>query len=335
MRIARPPRRVLDLKVGFGKCGHARQQPIIHIREPRDVNRMVGGDLLRREFRAIKADGIDFAIPRVAVAGSGPVADHDLSVACVPGVFESAATHSGPVTVNCIHDVALGVGGGHGTQGCRVEGPCNVFRGRAAVEVALRPAAVEDDELLVSAAVEENASAVRRHLVEDLDRPVGGRGGCALRRPLADFQCGAASHPALAREQGEIAIPNEILPHARVRHMKADTCVVDAVPLRDKPILKISFARVRVARCRHCGKRRRKHHAHGGKTHRMAHIHRHITLFLSCLRVAGWNRQSPTLVLMAQIIPQFPAKQNPSPKCHRPSEASPVRRQDTGPMAPP
>ena len=40
------------------------------------------------------------------------------------------------------------------------------------------------------------------------------RGGGALSRSLADFQGRTTRHPSLAGEQGEIAIPHEILPHA-------------------------------------------------------------------------------------------------------------------------
>ena len=64
--------------------------------------------------------------------------------------------------------------------------------------------------------------------------------------------------------------------------MKAYTGVVDAVPLRDKPILKVSFARVRVAeRRQHGTDRRRKAEA------KYALLHRHFPF--SKLPTLNWK----------------------------------------------
>lgn len=103
---------------------------------------------------------------------------------------------------------------------------------------------VENNESRLNSAREQNASAVFGHLVNDFDRLVGGRRARALRTRASDVQRIAVSRPRTLVGQRHVEAALQVLPRRRGRVMRSRALVVDAVPLRDQPVLHVACAGV-------------------------------------------------------------------------------------------
>ena len=299
------------------------------------VDRVVAGDLLRRQRAVVEADGVDLAIPAVVRASRihRAPAERDAVVTRIPRVTQSGRHLRRAVGVDLGDGIVVVVRRHEGIR--LVASRLRVERGLLPVEIdpveRVCVLVVERDVPGLRSAPEQDAAAPRRLLEQDLDRLVRGRGLASVGRrqtcrPRVHVEADATPPLRAAPcDNGQVIVADKVFPDGRRRIVRAGADVVDTVPLRNQTVLHVARARVgRGVRHPQCQRRNR-----GGHRHPLFHG----LTFRICLRTKDKGLMTkdccsilcpPSSVLCPFsnrtwryhiTLRPFPASRNPLPIC--------------------